>query len=224
MRKGDETKREILRAAEQLFCQKGYEAASMQEIVRAAGVSKGGIYHHFASKEEIMTLLSHQHAQESAERAEAQLADAPDDLARLNLLLMACLPMRDEDAAFTAMLLPMATSPEGRAMALTYLDALSDRFHPLLEQTIAQGVQSGTLFTEIRGVAGIVLHLLGDCFSIWRAAHADENDKQPCDLPALVDLLTRYRRAVEVLLNAPFGSVTLLTLEDVESMAQRLLQ
>ena len=41
MRKGDETKREILRAAEQLFCQKGYEAASMQEIVRAAGVSKG---------------------------------------------------------------------------------------------------------------------------------------------------------------------------------------
>ena len=88
MRKGDETKREILRAAEQLFCQKGYEAASMQEIVRAAGVSKGGIYHHFASKEEIMTLLSHQHAQESAERAEAQLADAPDDLARLNLLLI----------------------------------------------------------------------------------------------------------------------------------------
>ena len=218
MRKGDETKREILRAAEQLFCQKGYEAASMQEIVRAAGVSKGGIYHHFASKEEIMTLLSHQHAQESAERAEAQLADAPDDLARLNLLLSACLPMRDEDAAFTAMLLPMATSPEGRAMALTYLDALSDRFHPQMEQTIAQGVTSGT-------PAGIVLHLLGDCFfDLAGQLMQAKNDKQPCDLPALVDLLTRYRRAVEVLLNAPFGSVTLLTLEDVESMAQRLLQ
>lgn len=133
--------------------------------------------------------------------------------------------MRDEDAAFTAMLLPMATSPEGRAMALTYLDALADRFHPLLEQTIAQGVQSGTLFTEIRGVAGIVLHLLGDCFFDLAAQLMQaKNDKQPCDLPALVDLLTRYRRAVEVLLNAPFGSVTLLTLEDVESMAQRLLQ
>lgn len=172
-----------------------------------------------------MTLLSHQHAQESAERAEAQLADAPDDLARLNLLLTACLSMRDEDAAFTAMLLPMAMSPEGRAMALTYLDALSDRFHPLLEQTIAQGVQSGALFTEIRGVAGIVLHLLGDCFFDLAAQLMQaKNDKQPCDLPALVDLLTRYRRAVEVLLNAPFGSVTLLTLEDVEGMAQRLLQ
>ena len=119
----------------------------------------------------------------------------------------------------------MATSPEGRAMALTYLDALSDRFHPLLEQTIAQGVQSGALFTEIRGVAGIVLHLLGDCFFDLAAQLMQaKNDKQPCDLPALVDLLTRYRRAVEVLLNAPFGSVTLLTLEDVESMAQRLLQ
>lgn len=109
-------------------------------------------------------------------------------------------------------------------MALTYLDALSDRFHPLLEQTIAQGVQSGTLFTEIRGVAGIVLHLLGDCFfDLAGQLMQAKKDKQPCDLPALVDLLTRYRRAVEVLLNAPFGSVTLLTLEDVESMAQRLL-
>lgn len=74
-------------------------------------------------------------------------------------------------------------------------------------------------------MAGIVLHLLGDCF-FDRAAQLMQakNDKQPCDLPALVDLLTRYRRAVEVLLNAPFGSVTLLTLEDVEGMAQRLLQ
>ena len=168
MRKGDETKREILRAAEQLFCQKGYEAASMQEIVRAAGVSKGGIYHHFASKEEIMTLLSHQHAQESAERAEAQLADAPDDLARLNLLLSACLPMRDEDAAFTAMLLPMATSPEGRAMALTYLDALSDRFHPLMEQTIAQVSRAAHCSRRFAAWRASSCTCWVTAFSIWR--------------------------------------------------------
>ena len=43
MRKGDETKREILRAAEQLFCQKGYEAASMQEIVRAAEIGRAHV-------------------------------------------------------------------------------------------------------------------------------------------------------------------------------------
>ena len=36
MRKGDETKREILRAAEQLFCQKGYEAASMQDSMASS--------------------------------------------------------------------------------------------------------------------------------------------------------------------------------------------
>lgn len=224
MRKGDETKREILRAAEQLFCQKGYEATSMQEIVRAAGISKGGIYHHFASKEEMMTLLSHQHAEDAAARAEGQLADAPDDLARLNLLLTACLPMQAEDAAFTAMLLPLMTSPEGRALALTYLGALSERFQPLLEETIAQGVKSGALFTEIRGVAGVVLHLLGDCFfDMATLLMQAKTDKQPCDAAELVSVLTRYRRSVEVLLNAPFGSIVLLSLDDVESMAQRLL-
>lgn len=222
MRKGDETKREILRVAEQLFCQRGYEATSMQEIVRAAGISKGGIYHHFASKEEMMTLLSQQHAQDAAARAQAALADAPDDLARLNLLLSAALPMQAEEAAFTAMLLPLMASPEGRSLALTYLEALSDRFRPLLEETIAQACRNETLFTEIRGVSGIVLHLLNDCFiDLSSLLMQARKEKQPCDLTSLLDVLTRYRRAVEVLLNAPFGSVRLLPLEDVERMATR---
>ena len=45
----------ILDAAQRLFLEKGYEATTIQDIVdELGGLTKGAIYHHFKSKEEIM--------------------------------------------------------------------------------------------------------------------------------------------------------------------------
>ena len=53
MRNPEETRRKILEAAYTLFLQHGYHGASMSRLVEATGLSKGAIYHHFSSKEEI---------------------------------------------------------------------------------------------------------------------------------------------------------------------------
>ena len=45
---------DLILAAVEEFTQKGYEGASMEAIAARAGVSKGGLYHHFSSKEEIL--------------------------------------------------------------------------------------------------------------------------------------------------------------------------
>lgn len=42
----------LLRAAEEVFAEKGLEAAKVEEIAKRAGLSKGSFYLHFASKEE----------------------------------------------------------------------------------------------------------------------------------------------------------------------------
>lgn len=47
------TIQKILDTAERLFMEKGYDNASLQNIIDATGLSKGAIYHHFASKEDI---------------------------------------------------------------------------------------------------------------------------------------------------------------------------
>ena len=49
----EETIRKILDTAERLFIEKGYDHASLQEIIDETGLSKGAIYHHFTSKEDI---------------------------------------------------------------------------------------------------------------------------------------------------------------------------
>lgn len=49
----EETVRKILDTARKLFLEKGYEKTSMQDIVNGLGMSKGAVYHHFKSKEEL---------------------------------------------------------------------------------------------------------------------------------------------------------------------------
>lgn len=49
----EETERKILEVSRRLFQEKGYDHTTIQDIVHALGMSKGAIYHHFKSKEEI---------------------------------------------------------------------------------------------------------------------------------------------------------------------------
>jgi AcrR family transcriptional regulator len=54
----DSRKREqIMRGASQVFLEKGFDAASMNDIARAAGVSKGTLYVYFANKERLFVEL-----------------------------------------------------------------------------------------------------------------------------------------------------------------------
>jgi len=43
----------ILAGARRLFTERGFEATSIDDIAEAAGVAKGAVYHHFASKEAV---------------------------------------------------------------------------------------------------------------------------------------------------------------------------
>lgn len=52
-----ETQARILEAAQLAFANNGYDATGVAEICRAAGVSKGAFYHHFATKQAVFLLL-----------------------------------------------------------------------------------------------------------------------------------------------------------------------
>jgi len=51
VRKGEQTRQEIIRKAAPIFNQRGYDGAALSDLMRATGFEKGGIYRHFSSKE-----------------------------------------------------------------------------------------------------------------------------------------------------------------------------
>src|SRR3974390_2210414 len=60
-------RRQILEGARAVFLAQGFDAASMGEIARAAGVSKGTLYVYFENKEQLFEAIVHQQCQSQAE-------------------------------------------------------------------------------------------------------------------------------------------------------------
>lgn len=55
--KGEESKKKLLKAAEKLFAEKGFQSTKVSEIVAHAGLTQAAFYLYFASKEEILQHL-----------------------------------------------------------------------------------------------------------------------------------------------------------------------
>jgi TetR/AcrR family transcriptional regulator, transcriptional repressor for nem operon len=53
MTKGEQTRRKIVEAAAPIFNKRGYEGSSLNDLMEATGLKKGGIYRHFSSKEDL---------------------------------------------------------------------------------------------------------------------------------------------------------------------------
>lgn len=82
--RAEATRTRILDAAEQLFESQGFAATSMSALGREAGVSAGGLYEWFASKEEVLLGIAERHVAELRDAILARLAaDQPKTLETL---------------------------------------------------------------------------------------------------------------------------------------------
>ncbi|MBK1810796.1 TetR/AcrR family transcriptional regulator [Clostridium sp. YIM B02505] len=57
IKKGDQTRAEIIDSARKIFSVKGYSATTMKDFCEETGLSRGGLYRHFSSTKEIMIAM-----------------------------------------------------------------------------------------------------------------------------------------------------------------------
>jgi AcrR family transcriptional regulator len=65
---------EILAHATEVFCEKGYQGASMRDLSRASGMSLAGLYHYFESKDRLLFLIQKHTFSTVVERLKSRLA------------------------------------------------------------------------------------------------------------------------------------------------------
>ena len=87
MRKGEKTRREIIRKAAPIFNQRGYEGAALSDLMEATGLEKGGIYRHFESKEQLAAEAFDYAWRETLEARIHDLAKIPNAVDRLKQLV-----------------------------------------------------------------------------------------------------------------------------------------
>jgi TetR/AcrR family transcriptional repressor of nem operon len=83
MRKGEQTRRDIIRKAAPIFNQRGYEGAALSDLMQATGLEKGGIYRHFDSKEQLAAEAFDYAWRETLDSRVHDLATIPNAVDRL---------------------------------------------------------------------------------------------------------------------------------------------
>lgn len=83
----DTPRGKVLSAAGRLFRERGYERTTVRDIAAANGIQSGSLFHHFASKEDILKAVMIDVIRFNTERMTAALAAARDPQARLRELI-----------------------------------------------------------------------------------------------------------------------------------------
>src|SRR5216110_1492959 len=82
-----DSRQDILHTAARLFQQRGYDATSMNDVAAALKLSKGGLYHHFQSKDEILFEIMNHAMEITEDRVLAPVRSITDPEARLRALI-----------------------------------------------------------------------------------------------------------------------------------------
>jgi AcrR family transcriptional regulator len=78
----------ILVHATNVFCEKGYAAASMRDLSRASGVSLSGLYYYFESKEELLYLIQKDTFSTIVARLRERLEEVSDPAERIRCFIL----------------------------------------------------------------------------------------------------------------------------------------
>jgi AcrR family transcriptional regulator len=185
-------KQTVIQAAMPLFARFGFRKTSVDELARAARVSKATIYAHFDSKEAIFAEVVRSEGARVFALMDAAVAAARGFDAKLRAFFESFLDainaselLQQASSEVMAELLPLAQEVDSELEAEGYAR---------LRAIVAAGVEAGEL--EITGDIDTVARALDlAAFSLHLACLDRDEARVRRDLPALLDLLLRGLRA-----------------------------
>lgn len=201
---------ELLDHAQALFLTRGYDRASLNDVIATAGISKGAFYHYFPSKEALLEALAERFARQALAGVQ-EIVDDPDldPLGRLNALLATSRQAKIETAPQAWALFETLFRPENLVLFHRINLAAGKSFSPVLVEIIRQGVKDGAFRTfDPEGVADIVMQFGLATYDVTAKALAGGSD---ADMEIAIEALERrvrlYEIALDRILGLPDGSI-----------------
>jgi len=170
MNKGELTRQRIVAASAPIFNQRGFAGASMQDILEAAGLEKGGLYRHFASKEELSVAAFKYSLQLVTEARAAGASNSPGAIPRLihivHQFTTVPSPMPGGCPIMNTAIDADDTQPALRALANDAIQAWKSR----LARIVAAGIRTGEIAsgTSPRRIANLIVATLEGSIMISR--------------------------------------------------------
>ena len=167
----------VLRAAVEVFNERGYDGASMEDLSRRLGIAKSGIYHHVSGKEELLRMALDRALDglwDAAERARSM--DAPA-IERLEALVRGAVAVLEAQLPYVTLLLRVHGNTEVERAAL----ARRRSFDALVASLVAEAERAGDIRADIdpRLTARLLFGTVNSVVEWYRPAPADSTDAGP---------------------------------------------
>jgi AcrR family transcriptional regulator len=194
---------ELLDCAQGLFLTRGYEQTTVNDVIAAAGLSKGAFYHHFRAKEDLLEAIADRFARASVGFIQDLQADhSLDALQRLNLLLSLSREWKREHIAELRAMFATLLAPQNVVLYQRILDAAFQVLAPALAQIIAEGEAEGVFDAGDPALAAEVLLGLANG---RRALVIGALDKAETDVDAAMSMIEGRVRAEEAIADRVLG-------------------
>jgi AcrR family transcriptional regulator len=181
----------ILEAASAVFAQTGLEAARMEDIAAAAGVSKGALYLHFKNKDALIIALGEQIFMHELAGYRAAL-NAPGPIReRLQGLARAVLADRDRFRQLQPLIYEFFALSQRYPQAHQILQNFFDQSVEILKRVVEDGIARGEIRAADPLQAALALGAQVDGILLWQPYH-----------PATVDVEAQMNFGSESVLKA----------------------
>lgn len=214
MKKGELRKDAILKTAQQLFFEKGFAETSIQDILNALSISKGGFYHYFDSKNALLEEICRENSAREIDRIRMELFSGKfTPTQKLNLLLGAMILFNRETPQYASLVLKVSYIDGDVHFRDQLRTFMLEKLRPMVDEVLREGVADGSFFTRNPGQLGRLLLMLScDVNDEICRILAAQPDNPDCVI-GVMDLMDAYRESINLLCGAKFGSISLFELE-----------
>jgi AcrR family transcriptional regulator len=157
------TKTRVIKAPamQALFLSKGYERTTINDVIEAAGLSKGAFYHHFSAKEDLLEAIATRFGQQAlAGLAETDADASLDALQRLNRVLAMGREWKIEHLPQLVATFSVLLRPENGVLYHRIIGAMFTALAPAVTAIIEQGEREGLFdVADARTAAEVLLGL-----------------------------------------------------------------
>ena len=129
----EQTSKKILEAALEQFAKKGFHGTSMNDIAKAAGVSKGLAYNYFQSKKHLLETLLNLFNEMSAE-FEQVIEKSNDPYEKIKLLINYSFKYVEEREDYWLLYMSLVFQPDVMKSAMKVIDQIYDSLYKMLEK------------------------------------------------------------------------------------------
>lgn len=208
--KPDQRRAQLLEVAQELFFSTGFEATTMVEILRASGLSKGGFYHHFSSKDELLFAVFEQLTNQIAAGLQAVAGDSSTTARNrmIAILSMEGAFFRDSNLAAQMEMQSIVNEDKNLGLNQRLNRMIHDTTAPILATIIHDGNMDGSLTVPDADTAASLIIYLSRWYdsAMVGAYNARGTERAEAAADYLRTVLERQFHTIDFVLGLPIGT------------------